>query len=110
MRTAMRNVEGETVQNSLPPSGLCLSGTVTLRTKRDVPANNPTVEIVTYVLMDSNGRHYYVDDYSPSTYYEVGQSVILPVYIKPYKKKNGDASYSLNVLKPFRPSTVGEAF
>ncbi|MBQ7487741.1 MAG: hypothetical protein IJT77_09650, partial [Clostridia bacterium] len=56
---------------------------------------------------DSNNRYYYVDDYSPETYYEVGQSVQIPVYVKAYKKKSGDASYTLNILKPFRASSLG---
>jgi hypothetical protein len=88
-------------------SGLYLSGIVFKRIKRTVPVNNPTTEIVTYTVADNNDRYYYVDDYSPDTYYEVGENVQIPVYIKAYKKKSGDASYSLNVLKPFRASSLG---
>ena len=106
MRTATRKTEDMPATENMI-SGLCLSGTVFKRIKRTVPVNNPTTEIVTYTVSDSNNRYYYVDDYSPETYYEVGQSVQIPVYVKAYKKKSGDASYTLNVLKPFRASSLG---
>ena len=88
-------------------SGTNLSGIVFKRIKQTVPVNNPTTEIVTYTFADNNNRYYSVDDYLLETYYEVGQSVQIPVYVKAYKKKSGDASYTLNVLKPFRASSLG---
>lgn len=91
-------------------SGLFLAGTVVQRTKREIPSVNPTTEVVTYQVIDDKERNYYVDDYSPSEYHECGTEVCLPVYVKPYKKKSGDVSYSLNVLKPFRPSSKGVVF
>ena len=90
-------------------SGLCLIGTIAFRTKRQVPGNS-NVEIVTYTIVDNDEHHYYVDDYSPSEYFNIGQPVKIPVYVKAYKKKLGDASYSLNRLKSFQPITKGEAF
>ncbi|MBO5567654.1 MAG: hypothetical protein J6A79_01735 [Clostridia bacterium] len=96
--------------SSVPESGLLLCGSVSQRSKRIVPVNNSTIEIVTYLIVDNSGRFYYVDDYSPNQYYEVGQSIRVSVYVKPYRKKNGEASYSLNFLKPYRPSTKGEVF
>ena len=97
------------INNSLD-FGLYLTGTVLYRTKRSVPADNPSTEIVTYTVQDDKSHQYYVDDYAPSDYHEIGEVVHLPVYIKPYKKKTGDLSYSLNIQKPFSPSTKGEAF
>ena len=91
-------------------SGLFLAGTVVQRTKREIPSVNPTTEVVTYQVIDDKERNYYVDDYSPSEYHECGTEVYLPVYVKPYKKKSGDVSYSLNVLKPFRHSSKGVVF
>ena len=108
MRTAMHKPDASVNEEAM--SGPCLSGTVCKRSKRVVPVSNPTTEIVTYLIVDNNERYYYVDDYSPKEYYDLGQAVHIPVYIKPYKKKSGDASYSLNVLKPFRASSVGEEF
>ena len=86
---------------TLPPAkyGLYLSGTVIDRTRRRVPKNNPTTEIVTYTLSDNNERKYYVDDYAPSEYHDIGSFVSLPVYVKPYLKKNNDVSYNLCVQK-----------
>ena len=78
-------------------SRLSLSGTVVERVRRMVPKNNPVTEIITYTVQDSQNRKHYVDDYAPTGYHEIGEYVALPVYIKPYVRKNGDASYTLNV-------------
>ena len=109
-RTSSNYRSTKAEDGSLFPSGLCLSGTVILRTRREVPVENPTTEIVTYTIQDDKHNNYYIDDYAPTSYYEVGEVVHLSVYIKPYKKKNGDLSYSLNIQKPYTPSTKGVAF
>ena len=81
------------------PPGLCLSGNIIERTRRMVPRDNPNTEIVTYTIQDNFNRKYYVDDYAPNGYHELHSSVCLPVYVKAYTKKNGGASYTLNVQK-----------
>ena len=88
--------------------GLYLSGNVVDRTRRHVPKDNPTTEIVTYTLSDSSERKFFVDDYAPERYHEIGEYVVLPVYVKPYLKKNSDVSYNLCVQK--KSSTRGEHF
>lgn len=89
-----------TQSSSIPDiQGLCLTGTVIDRTRRMVPRNNPTTEIVTYMIQDSNNRKYYVDDYAPDSYHEIASTVSLPVYIKAYVRKNGEPSYTINVQK-----------
>ena len=95
-------------QSNIRTNGLCISGTVIERTRRHVPKDNPTTEIVTYTLGDCNDRKYYVDDYAPSSYHEVGTSVSFPVYVKPYTKKNGEPAYNLCIQK--MPSSRGEHF
>ena len=79
--------------------GLSLSGTIVDRTKRMVPRDNPTTEIVTYTVQDDNNHRFYVDDFSPEGYHDLNSSVCFPVYIKPYRRKNGDLSYTLNIQK-----------
>ena len=79
--------------------GLYLTGTVIDRTRRMVPRNNPTTEIVTYMIQDGNNRKYFVDDYAPDSYHEIASSVSLPVYIKAYVRKNGEPSYTINIQK-----------
>jgi hypothetical protein len=91
-----------------PPSGLVVIGQVKERTRRMVPFDNPTTEIVTYIVSSDNKR-YYVDDFAPSSYYDVDSMVELSVYIKPYKKRNGDPSYTLCIQKDFH-SAKGESF
>jgi hypothetical protein len=77
-----RNTETSRSNDSFPSSGLCLSGTISQRTKRLVPANNPTTEIVTYTVTDDDGHLHYVDDYSPSEYHNIGDKVHIPIFIK----------------------------
>ena len=91
-------------------TGLYLSGTVRERTRRMVPADNPTTEIVTYVITDENERRYYLDDYAPESYHEIGDCIEVPVYIKPYRKKTGDLSYSISVQKAYQYQAKGESF
>ena len=79
--------------------GLTLSGIVIDRTRRMVPRDNPTTEIVTYTIQDGHNRKFYVDDYAPDDYHELETSVCLPVYVKAYSRKNGNPSYTLNVQK-----------
>ena len=46
-------------------SGLYVDGDVIDRTRRYVPKDNPTTEIVTYTIQDNNDRKFYVDNYAP---------------------------------------------
>lgn len=79
--------------------GLFLTGTVIDRTRRMVPRDNPTTEIVTYIIQDDCRRKFFVDDYAPDEYHEVNSFASFPVYVKTYIKKNGEPSYTLNVQK-----------
>ena len=79
--------------------GLYLNGTVIDRTRRQVPKDNPTTEIVTYTLSDNSERKYNVDDYAPSSYHDLGAYISVPVYVKPYTKKNKDVAYNLCIQK-----------
>ena len=101
-RTSTKNV---TPQKTY---GLFLNGTIVDRTRRHVPKDNPTTEIVTYTVTDENNRKYYVDDYAPESYYDLGVYISVPVYVKPYTKKNKDVSYSLCIQK--KTSAKGEHF
>lgn len=100
------------IPNIPPPPprsyGLLLNGIIIDRTRRHVPRDNPTTEIVTYTLSDNNERKFYVDDYAPAEYHDLGEYVSLQVYVKPYLKKNNDVSYNLCIQK--KPSTRGEHF
>ena len=82
------------------PAGLYVIGTVSLRSKRSVPKDNPQHEVVTYLIKNKSGRDYYVDDFDPEFYYETDDYVEIPVYIKPYQnKRTGALNYSLSVQK-----------
>lgn len=92
-------------------SGLYLFGTVIDRTRRTIHTRNgdATAEIVTYTIQDNTGRRYYVDEYSPEEYYELGEYADVPVYVKTFKKRTGDVSYSFCVQTDSGP-TRGEHF
>ena len=91
-------------------TGLSLSGTVIDRTRRMVPRDNPTTEIVTYTIQDDFNHKFYVDDYSPSEYHDLNAKVCLPIYVKAYSRKNGIPSYTLNVQKEDLVRGSGEHF
>lgn len=91
-------------------TGLYIAGTIQERTRRMVPADHPTTEIVTYTVTDANDKRYYIDDYAPDSYHDVGDYAVLPVFIKPFRKKNGDPSYSLSVQKAYKYQSKGESF
>ena len=73
------------------------------------PGLDSSAEIVTYTIQDTNGRRYYVDEYSPEEYYDIGENVELPVYVKTFKKRTGDIGYSFCVQQQDSPSR-GEHF
>ena len=73
-------------------SGLFLSGQVIDRTRRTIQTRmDTTTQIVTYTIMDSSSRRYYVDEYAPNEYHEIGDNIIIPVYVKTFKKNNREA-------------------
>ena len=81
-------------------AGIYVVGTISLRSKRSVPKDKPTHEVVTYLIKGDSGHSYYIDDFDPDSYYEIDEYVELPVYIKPYvNKKTGQLSYSMSVQK-----------
>ncbi len=97
-------------QNRTQQSGLTLSGVIINRLKRMVPKNNPTIEVITYTVQDMYGTKFYVEDYQPDGYHEIGDTVSLPVYIKVYNRKNGEPGYTLNVQKDDSHNSRGEPF
>ena len=76
-------------------SGLYLFGEVIDRSKKTIPQTS--TEVVTYEIQDKSGRRYYVDEYSPQNYLERGENVEIPVYVKAFKKRNGEIGYAFNV-------------
>ena len=106
--TELSIINNESVQIQ-QPYGLYISGKIVNRTRRYVPKANPTTEIVTYTLDDEDGHKYYVDDFAPEGYRELGEYVILNVYVKAYIKKSNEASYTINIRKEFS-SGRGESF
>ena len=55
--------------------GLFVGGTVRDRRRRYInKAGCDQVKIVTYTLTDSNDRDFYVEDYAPSSYRNIGGS------------------------------------
>lgn len=93
----------KTETTSTNSTGIYFSGTVAERRKRMVPKDNPQTEVVTYAFYDEESHsHYYVDDYAPESYLEVGEYVTIPIRIKAYMHKgNGRPAYSMTVKKAY---------
>ncbi len=92
--------------------GLFLAGIVTNRVRKLLPANKPREEqneVITYTVTDDAGISHYVDDFAPNEYYDKNSYAVIPVYVRPYHKKNGDLAYTLSVKKG-RIITKGEEF
>lgn len=90
-------------------TGMYVGGVIHDRQRRYIDKGNEKVEIVTYTVVDDNNKKYYVEDYDPSSYREKGNLVLEPVYVKPYKKKNGDLSYTICIKKKYEGGR-GESF
>ncbi len=90
-------------------AGLVLIGTVVDRARRMVPKDNPTTLIVTYTVDDGMGRKYFVDDYAPKGFFEIGMYINVPVYVKAYTKRNKEPAYTINIQKEL-VSERGERF
>ena len=91
-------------------SGLYVGGIVKERRRRFITrSNNEQIEVVTYTLSDEGEKNYFVEDYAPSAYRDIGSQIVVPVYVKPYRKKSGDLSYTICIKKDF-VSGRGEAF
>ena len=93
-------------------SGLFVFGEVVDRTKRTIP--NTSTEVVTYTVQDNEGRRYYVDEYiqpnEQEKCYDRGEYVEIPVFVKTFRKRNGDIGYSFCVQQESRSHTRGVPF
>lgn len=112
----MHKKQNDIIGQDLPPAldgqqlgGLVLIGTVIDRTRRMVPKDNPTTLIVTYTIDDGMGRKYFVDDYAPKGFFDIGMYVNVPVYVKAYIKRNKEPAYTINIQKEI-VSERGERF
>jgi len=79
--------------------GLFLIGEVSDRIKKTITTHGMDVEVVTYTISCNDRQRYFVDDFDPEKYFSIGEKVSIPVYVKVYKKKNGEASYMLKLQK-----------
>ena len=88
--------------------GLFVGGTVQDRRHRYInKSGSDQIKIVTYTLTDSNDRNFYVEDYAPTSHRNIGDQTVVPVYIKPYRKSNGQLSYTICIKKDLE--TRGES-
>ncbi|MBQ4514732.1 MAG: hypothetical protein II969_17195 [Anaerolineaceae bacterium] len=71
--------------------------------------NDTSAKIITYIIRYICDHRYYVDKYSPTSYFEVNKYVEIPVYVKDFQKRNGEIAYSICDQKKFA-SSRGELF
>jgi len=70
-------------------TGLYLNGFVKSRTRRLITKNDTQIEIISYLVADNYGNTYILEDFRPSSYFEVNTRIEVPVYVKPYQRRNG---------------------
>ena len=88
-------------------TGLYVGGTVQECRRRFINReNNERVEVVTYTVSDDGNKSYYVEYYAPSSYRDIGSQLLEAVYVKPFRKKSGDLSYTIVSKKIFRTAGV----
>jgi hypothetical protein len=73
--------------------GLVIKGSVAGRSRRIVGDKN--IELITYKIFAGN-KVFLIKDWSPKSYFPVGQSVELPISIKPFQK-NGHVSLDYTI-------------
>ena len=92
-------------------SGMYVAGTIQTRTRRYIQSKDRSnIEIVTYTVVDNSGHRYFVDDFEPESYFDKNSFVIFNIYIKVYKKRNGEPAYSICRQKQFSPTNREETF
>lgn len=86
--------------------GLLLCGTITGRTRRQTGQKRQHT-LVTYRLQ-GGGSDYYLDDWNPSQYYAVGDSICLPVTPRIYQRNGLPQLHFISTANP--PPLHGETF
>jgi len=82
-RSKRNTANKKTESINITPDGLLLKGSVSGRSRRNVGANK--IELITYKICAGNS-FYFVKDWAPKEYFSLGQSVELPIYVKPFQK------------------------
>ena len=94
-----RRIESPNMTNVEEEWGLFLIGEVSDRVKKSIATHGMDVEVVTYTISCNDRQRYYVDDFDPEKYFSVGEKISIPVYVKAYKRKNGEAAYMFKLQK-----------
>ena len=86
--------------------GLLIRGTIMGRTKRTIGKDIERI-VVIYRINDGNAD-FFVDEWSPTEFYSIGELVCLPVYVKIYSR-NGVNQLNY-VVKSNSAVMAGEEF
>jgi hypothetical protein len=73
--------------------GLLMKGSVAGRARRVV--GDKKIELITYKIL-AGTKVYFVKDWVPNSYFSVGETVELPISIKPFQK-NGHISLDYTI-------------
>jgi hypothetical protein len=99
----MTNTKTKETTPLSPIEGLILRGSVAGRLRRKVGEKN--TDLITYKIF-ADGKAYFVKDWAPKNYFNVGSLVELPITIKTFQKNGNiliDYTISYNTI-------MGEAF
>ena len=95
------------IETNTTIEGLCLSGTITQRSKKFIGEDKK--EVVTYLVSADNG-YYFLDEFLPQNYFRVGDKISVPVNCRPFVRKNNRLGVSFTVRKENGITLSGEGF
>lgn len=88
-------------------SGIFVEGQVIARTRQKFKQGEKDLEKVIYRITNA-GPDLLVEDVAPPGYLTIGTLVKLPIYIRPWKRKNGTPAFSVSIARPM--ADRGEEF
>lgn len=88
-------------------SGIFVEGQVIARTRQKFKQNDKDLEKVIYRITNA-GPDLLVEDVSPPGYLTIGTIVKLPIYIRPWARRNGTPAFSVSIARPM--ADRGEEF
>lgn len=88
-------------------SGLRLIGTVTARSRTFLERGTEKIEKITYRVVN-DGPDIMLDDLAPPGYLTIGTLIDVPIFVRPWARKNGTPAFSVSVARP--RNDMGEVF
>ncbi len=90
--------------------GLYLIGTIANRSRKLIDDKGKKNEVIYYLIQTGSDEYYFVYDFEPKSYHEVGEEVSLPIISHPYIGRYNHLGVSYYVRKEKKRDLPGEFF